>query len=366
MAVIGFAGLVNNALPDLWDAATIEKVALESGSDLESVLREANTALTLVSQEFLSDPIYSGLFAVQNTPTVKYRSGTNNEPDDLVDGAIPDPKHSDAHGHMIPLSNVGAAMGWTMLGLPERSLDDIEADIEEAVGGARDSLQKRALRRFFKMEGGTVGATSNADAPFADGGTVDSTYIPPTSTDGKTFAASHDHFLRVSALSTTNVDAHILTLTEHGHPGPLHICIPDVDLPAWSALANWVQPTWEGISYAMDTDRAEMFGDAVMYYKGLYKSPYGAAWVWSTPRLPTNYYGIYRTYGPGDGRNPLRMRIMQSFGYGFKIMPGVFVNRPNEYALSLAKFGFGVGRDRTNGVCVYVNGSGDYVTPTIS
>lgn len=365
MAILGFAGLAQNALPDLWDADTIAKVQLEGGRSLDEVLNEANAALAAVSAEFLSHPQYSGLFAVQDTPEVKYNSGTNVGVEEIVDYAIPNPNRGQTRGHMIPIRNWGKALGWTMLGLPERDPMDIENDIALAVGGARDSYQKRTLRRFFMMEGETVGSTSNASAPFADGGSVDADYIPPTSKAGNTFASSHDHFLRVAALNTTNVDAHILTLKEHGHEAPYNIIIPEADAGSWAALANWVPPSYEGIVYATDADRAANLSD-VMTYQGIYKSPHGPAWVWQTPRLPTAYYGIYKAYGPGDPRNPLRMRIMKSYGYGFKIVPGVFVNRPNEYALYLAKYDVGVGQDRTNGVCVLVAGAGDYVTPTIS
>lgn len=365
MAILGFAGLAQNALPDLWDAATIEKVKLEGGKALDDVLGEANTALAAVGAEFLGHPQYAGLFAVQNTPEVKYNSGTNVGVEEIVDYAIPNPHRGQTRGHTLPLRNWGAALGWTMLGLPERDMMDIENDISLAVGGARDSFQKRALRRFFRMEGEAVGATALASAPFADGGTADASYIPPTSKAGNTFAATHDHFVRVAALSTTNIDAHILSLSEHGHEAPFTIIIPEVDAGSWSALASWVPPSYEGIVYATDADRAAGLSD-VMTFQGIYKSPHGPAWVWKTPRLPTAYYGIYKSYGPGDPRNPLRMRVMKSYGFGFKIVPGTFVNRPNEYAFYLAKYDFGVGADRTNGVCALVAGSGDYVTPTIS
>ncbi|MCI0363680.1 MAG: hypothetical protein L0219_07335, partial [Phycisphaerales bacterium] len=93
---------------------------------------------------------------------------------------------------------------------------------------------------------------------------------------------------------------------------------------------------------------------------------YGLMRVKFTHRVPTNYYGAYRPYGLVDPRNPLRVRTMNVYGFGYRIMPGNWVSAPELFAVMAFMYGVGIGADRTNGVCVFVSGAGDYVTPTIS
>ena len=208
-------------------------------------------------------------------------------------------------------------------------------------------------------------STSNASVPFADGGDTDSAYVPPKSPDGEAFTSSHDHFLRQAAISDANLGTAVETLQEHGHPSPFDIIAARADASSWTGLTGYKAPEWPGIVYhASGVERAGVA--EVSEYFGYVETDYGICRLWLTPRVPTNYYSLFKTYGRGDPRNPLRVRISPQVGFGFNLVPGNWVNAPSQMAVLYTEFGVGVGEDRTNGVCVYIHASGDYVTPTIS
>lgn len=364
MAVLGFANLVNNTLPTLWNQAEMERIRLADGATFDSVAQEIQDALGELNSALLEDLQYGGLFSVQDNVEVGYHVGGSKGVQLATEYGVPDPGKGQVTGHSIPLHPWWTGAGWTLLGIGDRTRMQIEADVRLTISDVHDHFQQRALRRFFRSTAEAVGTTAGASVPFADGGTADANYVPPKSNKGKSFANTHDHFLRVSALSNTNVDAAILHVQEHGHMGPFEAIVPEADVSSWQALTNFKKPEWAGIVYGNGTERASL--DNVETYVGYYESPYGICRLWSTPRLPTNYFGVYKSYGAGDMRNPLRMRIDPNFGYGWRIVPGTWVNSPSLLAVCMAKYEFGIGQDRANGVCVYIAGSGDYADPTIS
>lgn len=365
MATLGFADLKDAALPSLWDLAEMKKVQLQDGRTFDDMLSEVQDGLNELNSALLSDPHYAGLLAVQDTPEVEYHIGVSNGVEAATEYGRPNPQRGATTGHTLPIQVWDRALGWSMLGLKKRRSTQLVADVRSAVTDIRNHFQKRALRRFFLATAETVGATSGASVPFADGGTADSSYVPPDSPEGETFASSHSHFLRLATLNDTAVGQALEHIQEHGHQGPFDIIAARADASTWQGLTNFKKPEWGGIMYhASATERAEING--VEIYAGYYESAYGLARIWLTPRLPTNYFGVYKPYGEGDPRNPLRLRIDPVTGWGWMIAPGIYVNAPELMAVLMAEFDFGIGEDRTNGVGVYINGSGDYVSPTIS
>lgn len=366
MGTLSFEDLKGLALPSLWDTNEILKFRLEDGASFESLLAELNAGMTAFNGTLTGMPQYSTLWAAQDVPEVEYRVGDTNGFEEATEYTYATPRRGATTGHMIGLRSYDRALGWTLRYLQKARRNKLDADVASVLTDARNLWQKKLLERFFRSTAETVG-NSAASVPFADGGTADSAYVPPTSPRGETFTSSHNHFLRQAAtLSTTSVDAAIETLYEHGHMAPYLIIIPDADRATWAALSNWRKPTYQDINYqAFATPTAAGLAD-VSLFDGFYESPTGIAYVWSTPRLPANYYGVYKHYGPGDQRNPLRVRFDPNVGFGFNLVPGMWANKPLEVAVAYSEFGVGVGQDRTNGVAVYLNASGDYVAPTIS
>jgi len=365
MATLSFADLKNTALPSLWDGGEMTKVQLADGTTMDQIIRDVQAGLNMINQDMLTLPHYGGLVAVQDDAAVEYPIGVSNGVQVAGEYSTPNPQRGATSGHMLPLVPYERAAGWTMMYLRKARMKRVDADVRSIITDVRSHWQKALLTRFFKMAGETVGTTSNASVPFADGGSTDSAYVPPQSPDGEDFTSAHDHFLRQAALNDTNVSAAIETLQEHGHQGPFDIIGSRADAATWTGLTGFKNPEWPGIVYhASAVERADV--NEITNYFGYVETDYGIARVWLTPRVPTNYYGVHCSYGPGDPRNALRVRIDPNLGFGWRLVPGDWVNAPQLMAVAYNEFGVGVGEDRTNGVCVYVAAIGDYVTPTIS
>ena len=365
MAILGFGDLKDTALPTLWDETEITKARLADGRNLAAVTGDVQRGLQLLNGTLLSMPHYAGLFAVQDELELEYIIGVDNGWQKATEYGRADPKRGKTTGHMLPIDPYDYGLGWTMMYLRKARAIKLDADVRAMISDGKDLWQKALLTRFFKMEGETVGSTSNASVPFCDGGTTDSTYVPPKSPDGEMFLYTHDHYLRHDAISDANLGTSIETLQEHGHESPFDLVAARVDASSWTALTGYKAPEWPGIVYhASGVERAGV--DEVSIYFGYIETDYGIVRLWLTPRVPTSYYGLFKTYGQGDPRNPLRVRISPQIGFGYNLVPGNWTNAPTHLLIGYSEFGVGVGEDRTNAVLVYVAESGDYVTPTIS
>jgi hypothetical protein len=365
MATLGFADLKQTALPTLWDAAEILKARLADGSSIQEMVADLQAVLRMLNNSLLDMAHYADLFAVQDTPEVEYPIGVANGFEDSTEYGVPNPKRGETTGHMLPLKPYDRALGWTMRYLRKARRAKLDADVRSVVVDARSIWQKKLLTRFFTSAGGTVGTTSNADVPFVDAQATDTVFIPPESPEGEAFASSHTHWLRHAAISDANLAIAVEHLEEHGHQSPFDIIAARVDAASWTALTGWKAPEWPGIVYhGSGVERAAMAD--LSEYAGYIETDYGICRLWLTPRVPTAYYGLFRGYGRGDDRNPLRVRIDRNVGFGFTLVDGNWVNLPTHLAVAYAEFGVGVGQDRTNGVGVYIAASGSYTDPTIT
>lgn len=101
-------------------------------------------------------------------------------------------------------------------------------------------------------------------------------------------------------------------------------------------------------------------------YVGVITTQYGTCRVKASARIPSGYWGVYKSYGPNDPRNPLRVRYHDTRGFGLRLVVERLELYPLSGAIPQFAFGVGVGEDRTNGVLVRNDTTGDYVTPAIS
>lgn len=369
MAILGYNDLKGRALPSLWDQDYLKKLELQGGRMVGDLLNEVQGALSVVNGDLINDPMFAGMLSVADEAAVEYAVGSSNSGVvEITDHSTPDPYKGVVTGHMLPLKDYARALGWTELGLRRAREATINADVRAAVRDIKNSFQQQALARFFKMEGETVGSTSNASVPLADGGTTDSSYVPFQSPDGETFTSAHDHFLRQASVTEANVSAALEHLQEHGHNSPFTVIISRSDIATWTALSGFKSPEWPQIRQfdnSSGADRAAGLAD-IERYIGYLETDWGIAQLWATPRVPANYYAAFKSYGTLDPRNPLRLRVDPATGYGWNIMRGQWVNMPHHLVVLHSAHGFGIGEDRTNGVAVYIAGSGDYTTPTIS
>lgn len=367
MAVLGPSDLKNIVLPTLWDQAYLQNVRYQGNRTFDQVMADVRSGLAMFNQDdLLGMPHVGEMIAVQDTPEVEYSTYTAGGVQEFVEYKVADPYRGETTGHLLPRRIWDRSLGWTLLYLQRAREEKIDADLRSAFTDIRLHWQKRVLQQFFRSTAITVGA-SGKSVPFADGGTADATYVPYASPRGATFAATHSHYLRQAATLTTDlVDAAVLTLWEHGHDGPYNAIIPQADIATWQALSKYRPPAWTGLQFMANTtiraDISGIEGDIVGYYE----SPYGIVKLWATPLLPTAYYGIFKSYGALDQRNPLRMYVNPAIGLGWNVAPGLYINAPQFMAVLMAEFDIGTGVDRTNGVAVLNASSGSYIDPSIS
>jgi hypothetical protein len=369
MATLSFADLKNLAYPTLWDLAEMKKLQLADGATFDQMIGDVSAAARIMNGELLSMPHYGDLFAVQDNIEIEYPVGVTNGVEESSEYSTPTPKRGKTSGHSLPIKAYDRALGWTIMYLRKARRISLDADIRSAMVDIRDDWQKKLLTRFFKSTAEAVGATSGASVPFADGGTADSTYVPLSGPDGQSFLYTHNHFLRYDTIAHAIAPA-VLHLREHGHVAPYDLIGSQTDQAVYAALTMATDgvafhaPAWSDLLLGSQQDRARL-GD-INQYMGLIETPYGIVRLWLTPRVPTNYFGMFKSYGAGDARNPLRVRFDPKVGFGWQLVPGAWVNNPVTLAVMYAEYGFGIGSDRTNGVAVYKAAAGNYTDPTIS
>ena len=373
MAVIGFSDLQETLLPALWDEDYLKRLELQDGTTVAAMAAEADAALRAITGEMMSDPHYSGLFAADDEAALEYAVGGSNSWSEASEFTAPDPRREKTTGHMLPITPYDYAVGWTMMYLRKARAAKLRATISGMIANARNRYQVDLLTRLTSKTANAVGSTTS-DVPWADGGTADTTYVPMPSPDGETFLYTHQHFLgsditgiTASTLDQSAVNVAVEHLQEHGSDGPWELVGARADASEWANTENvtgWKPPLFQNVAYQQSAVERAVVSD-ISRYVGFIECDYGIVRVWLTPRIPSDNFVVYKTFGPGDMQNPLRMRFDPSFGFGFKMVPGQYVNDPVSLLAGFAEFGVGVGPNRVAAVCVDV-GAGTYTNPTIS
>lgn len=365
MATLGPNDLKQYALPAGWDGGRLTQIRLESGETYDRLLTEIAAGLNMVNAGLLADPLTSGLVSVRSDPAVEYRIGVSNGFEPHTEYSTGDAKRGATTGHMLPLLPYDRKLGWTWDFLRKARRAQIDADISSAMDDLRNIWHQKVLTRLFKSTYDSVG--SGKSVPFADGGTADSSYVPVAVPDrGGTFASSHNHYLRLDGITQANVETAVAHLWEHGHDGPYELRVSSADISSWVNTTNvtgYIARPDPAIQYGANTALANV--DAS--YIGVVNTNYGACRLVASGRIPTKYWSIYKSYGPGDQRNPLAVRESPTYGLGAVLLAGDHIRQfPLENAILFFEFGVGVGEDRTAGVAVYNHTSGSYTSPTIS
>ena len=373
---IGMGSTANVLIHPSWDGAELTRLTLRDGTTFERVIGDINAALTLVNSELQSGYL-AGAMSLTTEPGVEYPDGTTNGTSDETEYAQPDAQRADITGHMLPLRGVDRKLQWTQRFFEEARQTHIDADIASMVRDFRQTWDQRRLARHFNSSeetGRSVGlGASGVSVPLVNGSVKaiggaasDVPYIPmPMPDRGGTFASSHSHFLRLNGITQANVETAVKTLWEHGHDAPFELVVSLTDVGDWTNTTNVT-------GYKERADPIIQYGSATNLaavtdlYLGAITTKYGACRLVASGRIPTKYWTLFKTYGPLDRRNPLRVRYDDFFGFGVRLVTTTVALYPLAGAVGRMRFGVGIGEDRTNGVCVYNHASGDYVNPTIS
>lgn len=364
MAILGYNDLKKFALPATWDAAMLEKIRLATGETYEQFTTEVAQALSVQNGQLLASPLISNLVSTTTERAVEYRVGVANGFQAHTEYGRPDPRRAATTGHMLPLLSFDRAFGWTWDFLRKARRIQLDADIESGMADLRNIWVQKILTRLFKSTYDAVG--SGKSVPICDGGTADSTYIPPMMPDrASAFASSHTHLLRLDGITQANLNTAVTHLWEHGHDAPYELLVAEADIGSWvntATVTGYVPRADPLIRYGTQTDLAALGGQ----YIGAVETQHGACRLLSNARIPTKYWAVYKSGGPLDQRNLLKVCYSAGFGIGAVLLAGDHIREfPLENAILFAEFGVGIG-DRTAAVIVYNHTTGNYTDPTIS
>jgi len=368
----GIKDLKNVALPTAWDGNELSRLQLRDGTTYEALVADIDAALTVVNGS-LNAGYLGRLLSLTTDPAVEYRSGGTNGFEDETEQTQPDSQHANTTGHMLPLLKKDRGMKWTESYLEEARSASITADISAMVEDAVDIYEKSVWTRFFKLEEETgkskgLGATGYS-VPFADGGNGTIAYIPTPRPDRmiNAFSAAHNHFLRLDGITQANLVTALGHLWEHGLDGPYDLIISRADIASWQNTTNVTGFKPKGdpiIQYGGLDDLALVEGEI---YEGAVTTTYGTARMYANARIPTGYWGVTKSFGQGDQRNPIKVRYDDFYGsFGVKLVASNVSLYPFTGAIAKFRFGVGVGESRVGAVAVLDDSAGTYVTPTIA
>jgi hypothetical protein len=371
---IGFSDLKNVIrLPVNWDAGYLKQWELMDHTTFDKVIADVGAALVLFNRSLMGS-YWSNFLRATTDLTVDDNIGgeAGVELSKVSEYGRPDPIYGNATGHMLPMNDYGAALGWTYMALRRAIKGRIDLDIRRLIERSRNTWEKRIIERLFKSVADSI-ATTGKSVPFADAGTADADYIPPTY-NGKFFASSHNHFARTTFDATgrtSSLKTMALTLIEHGVASPWDLIIPEADIALWTAQAEFKKPFRDWLTTMAVETRAKFPGIPAMTgpgvdedFIGMLEVDQGLFKVKYTPRLPSAWAGAFKNYGQGSPDSPLAVRYEPGYPLGLTLV-GKVEEFPLSEAIAYFTFGIGVG-NRVAGTATTYAASGNYVDPTIS
>jgi len=338
-----------------WDATALQKFELQDGTTYGSVVALLNAGLAGLNAEFSADWL-TGLYSVTDQPDLEYRVGVSNGMEDHTEYGLPDAQRAETEGHMLPLKQRDRMLGWTYDYLRDARMEQIEADVADALKDVRDKRRQRILRRLLKRgdDSGTSlklgsGGYSPGFATAAASTSVD--YTPPAN-EGTSFDSDHEHYVGIGGGAFTNAvfeDAYD-ELREHGLEPPFDFIIGPSDRVAVEALSKFTGAADSLIIYGATQDRARVPGEYIGSIEHFM--------VREVRGIP-QYYGFgWKNFGRLSRSNPLRLR----FHKGETAFRALAMPHPNagtgivplQNLMLFVEFGVGVA-NRTNGTARYVN-----------
>ena len=372
MTLLGNRALADNVILTGIDAALLTNYRLRDGATYQDVVNMADAALGGFNAGLGNDPFWSALISFTDQMESRYAIGNSASMVAHTEYGRPDPTRAEIAGHMLPLRKWDHMLGWTSDYLEEARMTDLEADIAMAIEAAQNRYRISLLQRLLKRgddSGATNGLSTTGLSPgFAtDAGSTGVDFIPP-SYAGTTFTSAHEHYVADAggAFTLAIFQDAAAELREHGHEPPYEFLISPADETVVTAISPGFLSVNEALVNAGILAAQVNFSGATVNGK----RPIGAISdfrVWVVPGMPDNYGFGFKSYGPNNQRNPLRVRVPEgSRAPQLRAIrdsnnPGI---APVQNLMTQIAFGVGVG-DRTNGTPRYV-GAGAWADGTAS
>lgn len=264
----------------------------------------------------------------------------------------------------FPLRKFQYAIGWTRDYLKVATPRDVALGAQAAQKAHLKRLRAEIQRALYLSTNFTFKdhLIDNVSLAVKRLVNADSAAIPD-GPNGETFDGStHTHYnARAAALASSDVDATITDVLEHGHGGMVKIVISTTDVSAISALDGFTPAYGPLIVTGSATDRATGTLDGSRANNRMIGVWQGAYEVWTKP---WGIAGYYLVYDASDNRKPLALRQRpQAALQGLRLAADIDLY-PLRAQYMEAEFGLGVW-NRTNGAILYTGGT-SWTDPTIS
>jgi len=357
-------------LPGGWDATELTRLTLADGTTYQQIVKDIDDGLQIAG-EMLMQSYAAQLISITDEPALEYGQGASGGFTRITERGKGEGTRGATGGHMLPLLGWDAPLFWTYLFLKNARRRQLDENVDNIIRHTKDVFEKQVYTRFFKMEEETghyfgLGA-SGYSVPFCDGGAGTQAFTPKAYPDrGGTFAASHDHYLRLNGITQANLESAVAALWEHGVDGPYDLVASYADLSSWTNTTNvtgYIERPDPSVAYGNSSELANVSD----IYQGGVKTDLGFVRLKTSGRVPTGYWGVTKVHGVNDPRNPLKVRVEKG---RTMVTPELIVENmgsfPLQGAVPMIFFGVGVGEMREAAVLVENDSSGDYATPTIS
>ena len=328
--------------------------------------------------------------------TVWYMNGGAVTPADVTMGrSRPTLVFGNNASHMIDLRVWALALGGDGRTFEDMTESQLQGSIIGLVTALRDQFDYDLLTRFFSNSDVAIGTTGNGwSVGFCNGspnaGSGGPKYAPPKY-NGQTFYEDHNHYLAVNSAATnpaTNANytygdgiSLIAALVgEHGMPmnAQFKIEVAEADVDTIQRDIRYVLPVAD-----INIDRGGITTGNIYFeesavgsmpasggrYVGSVNTKYGFGRLFSNPRIPTGYAGLYRPGPAFAENNALRVRYRPSTGFGCKIteIPDETTTFPVKEIDCEMEYGVSCGSNRFAGAAMqFGSGVVSYTAPTIA
>lgn len=373
--LLGPSTIQQRALPAGIDGAKIAQWVLADSTTFQAFVNQLSLALGAVNAEFRSK--WGGLFSITEELSLEYPDGGSvTELPEITDIDMPDMTRGETSGHMIDLKSYGGAVGGTWKYFQRSRRAQIDTDIRTIVNRGRWRFEKWLVTRLFTDIENAVGTGYDVPWVHGTGGNID--WAPPAYA-GQSFTTSHDHFLGFDSGASKTLadvlDGLAATVEEHGHSAPFRAVVSRADVVTYQGLTKFIKytaPMIAVIDRGGATTGNQFFVSGVPMVSdgifGHFDSAYGIIELMASARVPTGYAALYKSYGELNARNPLKVRVDPSAGFGFYIVPEASGNEqwPVKKVILPLEFGVSVGEDRAIAAVGKLVAGGAWGNPTIS
>lgn len=335
--------------------------------------------------------VWADMITVTPNQAITYMQGGAVEPAQKTNGKSR-PKHvrGGYQGHMIDLAVWEVSIAGDRRTLEDMTEDELYGSIVGAETSLRDQFDQSLLTRFFSQAENLLG-TTGYDVGFCDGSPNAGSGGPkyaPRKWNGKVFYEDHNHLIGVDSSISGHTYGYAVNqlaklVGEHGLPlnSGFKALVSESDVSTIQGDIRYVLPVAN-----VSEDRGGLttgniyFREGVMgntpasggRYIGSVQTDYGFGDLFSIPRIPTGYIGLYRPGAPFAPNNALAVRYRESTGFGARLkeIPDETTAFPIKEIDVEDEYGISTGKNREAGACAlfanFSGGSTPYTDPTIS